>query len=77
MAQHTSTPARPSTQLAAPFFLLSGAFMTTGGVARRLIDFANACVGHIRGGLAIAAVLACMLFAGVPSSSLLSFTIFS
>ena len=41
------------TLLAIPFFLLSGAFMTTGGVARRLIDFANACVGHIRGGLAI------------------------
>lgn len=36
------------TFLAIPFFLLSGAFMTTGGVAQRLIDFANACVGHIR-----------------------------
>src|SRR3546814_9342644 len=43
--------------------------MTTGGVARRLIDFANACVGHIRGGLAIAAVLACMLFAALSGSS--------
>lgn len=53
------------TLLAIPFFLLAGAFMTTGGVARRLIDFANACVGHIRGGLAIAAVLACMLFAAL------------
>ncbi|MBJ9978390.1 TRAP transporter large permease [Pseudomonas sp. S75] len=57
------------TFLAIPFFLLSGAFMTTGGVARRLIDFANACVGHIRGGLAIAAVLACMLFAALSGSS--------
>ncbi|WP_121280256.1 C4-dicarboxylate TRAP transporter large permease protein DctM [Pseudomonas aeruginosa] len=57
------------TLLAIPFFLLSGAFMTTGGVARRLIDFANACVGHIRGGLAIAAVLACMLFAALSGSS--------
>ena len=55
--------------LAIPFFLLSGAFATTGGVARRLIDFANACVGHIRGGLAIAAVLACMLFAALSGSS--------
>jgi len=43
--------------------------MTTGGVARRLIDFANACVGHIRGGLAIGAVLACMLFAALSGSS--------
>ncbi|MGU2136835.1 C4-dicarboxylate TRAP transporter large permease protein DctM [Pseudomonas aeruginosa] len=57
------------TLLAIPFFLLSGAFMATGGVARRLIDFANACVGHIRGGLAIAAVLACMLFAALSGSS--------
>ena len=57
------------TLLAIPFFLLSGAFMTTGGVAKRLIDFANACVGHIRGGLAIGAVLACMLFAALSGSS--------
>ncbi len=57
------------TLLAIPFFLLAGAFMTTGGVARRLIDFANACVGHIRGGLAIGAVFACMLFAALSGSS--------
>lgn len=57
------------TLLAIPFFLLAGAFMTTGGVAKRLIDFANACVGHIRGGLAIGAVLACMLFAALSGSS--------
>lgn len=57
------------TLLAIPFFLLAGAFMTTGGVARRLIDFANASVGHIRGGLAIGAVMACMLFAALSGSS--------
>jgi C4-dicarboxylate transporter DctM subunit len=57
------------TLLAIPFFLLAGAFMTTGGVAKRLIDFANASVGHIRGGLAIAAVMACMLFAALSGSS--------
>ena len=57
------------TLLAIPFFLLAGTFMTTGGVARRLIDFANASVGHIRGGLAIGAVLACMLFAALSGSS--------
>lgn len=57
------------TLLAIPFFLLAGAFMTTGGVARRLIDFANATVGHIRGGLAIASVMACMLFAALSGSS--------
>ncbi len=57
------------TLLAIPFFILSGAFMTTGGVARRIIRFAIDCVGHLRGGLAIASVLACMLFAAVSGSS--------
>ena len=57
------------TLLAIPFFILSGAFMTTGGVAKRMITFANACIGHLRGGLAMASVLACMLFAAVSGSS--------
>jgi C4-dicarboxylate transporter DctM subunit len=57
------------TLLAIPYFILSGAFMTTGGVARRMIRFANACIGHLRGGLAMASVLACMLFAAVSGSS--------
>ncbi len=57
------------TLLAIPFFILSGAFMTTGGVARRIIRFAIDAVGHLRGGLAIASVLACMLFAAVSGSS--------
>lgn len=55
--------------LAVPFFILAGTFLTTGGVARRLIDFANAAVGHLHGGLALAAVVACMLFAAVSGSS--------
>ncbi len=57
------------TLLAIPYFILSGAFMTTGGVARRMIRFAIACIGHLRGGLAMASVLACMLFAAVSGSS--------
>jgi C4-dicarboxylate transporter DctM subunit len=57
------------TLLAIPFFILSGAFMTTGGVARRMVAFANACIGHLRGGLGMASVLACMLFAAVSGSS--------
>jgi len=55
--------------LALPFFILAGTFMTSGGVARRMIDFANAAVGHLSGGLAMASVLACMLFAAVSGSS--------
>ncbi|MEO8311244.1 MAG: TRAP transporter large permease subunit [Caldimonas sp.] len=57
------------TLLAIPFFILGGTFMTTGGVAKRMINFANACIGHLRGGLAMASVLACMLFAAVSGSS--------
>jgi C4-dicarboxylate transporter DctM subunit len=57
------------TLLAIPFFILGGSFMTTGGVAKRMIRFANACIGHLRGGLAMASVLACMLFAAVSGSS--------
>jgi len=57
------------TLLSIPFFILGGSFMTTGGVARRMIRFANACIGHLRGGLAMASVMACMLFAAVSGSS--------
>ncbi|MGD8644518.1 MAG: TRAP transporter large permease subunit, partial [Chromatiales bacterium] len=50
------------TLLAIPFFILSSAFLSTGGVAKRIIRFAIGLVGHIRGGLAMASVVACMLF---------------
>ncbi len=58
-----------ATLLAIPFFILASTFMSTGGVARRIIRFAIACVGHLRGGLAIAGVLACMIFAALSGSS--------
>ena len=57
------------TLLAIPFFILASTFMSTGGVAQRIIRFAIACVGHFRGGLAMAAVFACMLFAALSGSS--------
>jgi C4-dicarboxylate transporter DctM subunit len=57
------------TLLAIPFFVLAGNLMSTGGVARRMVNFAIAAVGHMRGGLAIASILACMLFAAVSGSS--------
>ncbi|SON56852.1 Neu5Ac permease [Hartmannibacter diazotrophicus] len=63
------TAAQNYTLLAIPFFVLASAFMSTGGVARRLIRFAIATVGHFRGGLAMASVLACMLFAALSGSS--------
>ncbi|GAB4404048.1 MAG: C4-dicarboxylate TRAP transporter large permease protein DctM [Rhodoferax sp.] len=57
------------TLMSIPFFVLAGALMSTGGVARRMVTFAIAAVGHLRGGLAIASILACMLFAAVSGSS--------
>jgi C4-dicarboxylate transporter DctM subunit len=55
--------------LAVPFFILAATFMTTGGVAKRMIEFANALVGHFRGGLAMASLLACAFFAAVSGSA--------
>ncbi len=57
------------TLLAIPFFILASSFMSTGGVAQRVIRFAIAIVGHVRGGLAIASVVACMMFAALSGSS--------
>ncbi|MBW8017636.1 MAG: TRAP transporter large permease [Planctomycetes bacterium] len=55
--------------LAIPFFILSGILMGQGGIARRLIDFADALVGRFRGGLAFVNVLTCMLFGAVSGSA--------
>ena len=57
------------TLLAIPFFILASSFMSTGGVAKRIIRFSIACVGHFHGGLAIAGVFACMMFAALSGSS--------
>lgn len=55
--------------MAIPFFILAGNFLTHGGVARRMIAFATAMVGHWHGGLGLAGVIACALFAAVSGSS--------
>src|SRR6187549_1879808 len=55
--------------MAIPFFILAGNFLTHGGVARRIIAFATSMVGHWHGGLGLAAVMACALFAAVSGSS--------
>jgi C4-dicarboxylate transporter DctM subunit len=55
--------------MAIPFFILAGNFLTHGGVARRMINFASSMVGHLSGGLGLAGVMACALFAAVSGSS--------
>ena len=55
--------------MAIPFFILAGNFLTHGGVARRMINFATSMVGHWHGGLGLAGVMACALFAAISGSS--------
>src|SRR5215468_10893768 len=55
--------------MAIPFFILAGNFLTHGGVAQRMINFATSLIGHWYGGLGLAGVMACALFAAVSGSS--------
>jgi C4-dicarboxylate transporter DctM subunit len=55
--------------MAVPFFLLAGSLMNTGGITRRLVEFASALVGHLRGGLSHVAVVANMIMAGMSGSA--------
>src|SRR2546427_3191228 len=55
--------------MAIPFFILAGNFLTHGGVARRMIAFATSMIGHWHGGLGLAGVMACALFAAISGSS--------
>ncbi len=55
--------------MAIPFFILAGNLLTHGGVAKRMIDFAASMVGHFYGGLALAGIVACAMFALVCGSS--------
>ena len=55
--------------MAIPFFILAGNFLTNGGAAKRMIRFAASMVGHMYGGLGLAGVLACALFAAISGSS--------
>ncbi|MCW3489417.1 TRAP transporter large permease [Dethiobacter alkaliphilus] len=66
--QRTFTAIDSFPLLAIPFFMMAGSLMNTGGVSKRLIEFANAVVGHLVGGLAYATAVASMLFAAVSGS---------
>jgi C4-dicarboxylate transporter DctM subunit len=55
--------------MAIPFFILAGTFLTRGGVARRMIAFTTSMVGHLPGGLGLAGVAACAMFAAISGSS--------
>ena len=55
--------------MAIPFFMLAGSLMELGGISSRIIRFADTLVGHYRGGLAFAAIIACMIFASISGSA--------
>jgi len=69
IAQKMATGIDSFALLAIPFFILSGLFMARGGIARRLIDFANVLVGRFRGGLAFVNIMTCMLFGSISGSA--------
>ncbi len=55
--------------MAVPFFILAGNLMSNGGVAKRIMDFANTIIGFVTGGLAMATTFACMIFAAISGSA--------
>ena len=69
VSQQMVTGANTFTLLAIPFFLLAGELMNAGGLSKRIVDFAVACVGHIRGGLGYVAVIAAVVMASLSGSA--------
>lgn len=69
IAQNMISGADTFTLLAIPFFILAGELMNSGGLSRRIIDFAIALVGHIRGGLGIVAIVAAIIMASISGSA--------
>ncbi|WP_299819683.1 TRAP transporter large permease subunit [uncultured Jannaschia sp.] len=69
IAQQMISGANTFTLLAIPFFLLAGELMNAGGLSRRIVHFAVACVGHVRGGLGIVAIIAAVIMASLSGSA--------
>jgi tripartite ATP-independent transporter DctM subunit len=69
VSQRMISGADTFTLLAIPFFLLAGEIMNKGGLSRRIVEFAIACVGHIRGGLGIVAIVAAVIMASISGSA--------
>lgn len=55
--------------MAIPFFMLAGNLMSSGGIAKRLVNFFESCIGHITGGLGMVTVIVCMFFAAISGSA--------
>ena len=69
LAQNMIQGANTFTLLAIPFFMLAGELMNAGGLSKRIVDFAVACVGHLRGGLGYVAIIAAIIMASLSGSA--------
>lgn len=70
VAQHIIRGVDNYSLMAIPFFVLAGEVMNVGGISRRIVGFAKAFLGHVRGGLGYTSVLASMIFAGISGSAI-------
>lgn len=70
IAQNSITGVDSFPLMAVPFFMLAGNLMSTGGIAKRLVDFANVLFGKITGGLAIVTTVSCMFYAALSGSAI-------
>lgn len=69
MVQRMADPLDNISLMAIPFFIMAGQIMTESGIAKKLVDFSNIFVGHVRGGLSLANIVASMFFGGMSGSS--------
>lgn len=72
LSQNLFSGADSFSMMAVPFFVLAGEFMNRGGITKRIVNFANALVGHVRGGLGYVSVIAILLFASMVGSAVAS-----
>ena len=72
LSQNLFSGADSFSMMAVPFFILAGEFMNRGGITKRIVNAANAMVGHVRGGLGYVSILAILLFASMVGSAVAS-----
>ena len=72
LSQNLFSGADSFSMMAVPFFILAGEFMNRGGITKRIVNAANALVGHVRGGLGYVSILAILLFASMVGSAVAS-----
>lgn len=72
LSQNLFSGADSFSMMAVPFFVLTGELMNRGGITKRIVNFANAIVGHVRGGLGYVSILAILLFASIMGSAVAS-----